>query len=575
MTDDKYLLQIKTYPSADSNNAICQVIAKYDSNIDNKIVIDSDNLLDEFNNSKTVYVPKLDSNKYKEKEFIQLTIKEIFNDGANPRIHHNSVRAIKHSYCVDLKTIQINNLSVNYNALQIQIIPKYNMLDKPFYISDGSKTYGRFKIENNKVIAEKGIEVNCYEPIQFIKIDYPDTELQGISVILNTPDSIQTIYDYSSDIQIIDYTKEIIEKSKLDDETRKYINIIKKLLSPEGQDELEKARIKRTQNLLDKIILKYDEFVKLRDNSSFWKNVFDNSIHNYEAKLKENYLSKQKQILDDELEDNRNNVKKLKCILDGKQRELNSMEETIVHNQKLLKNTEKQITIIQDKKDELLIMLEIQSKLAQKNINNPSRHFEIQNPVNNNTDSFMTINDVVSELEDQIGLTKFTKELEGELRTTIGELKDYNYFTCKEIKDLLGLLHLMGSNSIYLTNVEADWIKFDKLSQNGLKAAFDEAYKSADKTIYFILQDFNLASPECYAKPLLDLNRKFRQTYPNDLRGWPDNLSIIFIPLEIQTEEFGFEINTKTFNNWKELTPPQLEYSRLKLSKVINLAAII
>lgn len=65
------------------------------------------------------------------------------------------------------------------------------------------------------------------------------------------------------------------------------------------------------------------------------------------------------------------------------------------------------------------------------------------------------------------------------------------------------------------------------------------------------MQDINISSFECYAKPIIDIANKVTKNIPGLNLNWPSNLYFIALPIEVEIEKFGFEMQSETFKTWK------------------------
>ena len=65
--------------------------------------------------------------------------------------------------------------------------------------------------------------------------------------------------------------------------------------------------------------------------------------------------------------------------------------------------------------------------------------------------------------------------------------------------------------------------------------------------IYF-LEDVNLSSPECYAKPLLDVVRVIRKRIPYAESSYPQNLRILMTKASVEDPAIGLPVIQDTFD---------------------------
>ncbi len=102
---------------------------------------------------------------------------------------------------------------------------------------------------------------------------------------------------------------------------------------------------------------------------------------------------------------------------------------------------------------------------------------------------------------------------------------------------------VLGNTRIILQQAEPDWLKFEYLCKNGLQRIWELSYDNPDNIHFFVLQDMNTASIECYGKPVLDMASGIRKNLPGLNSQWPRNLWFFGIPIkELTSGEFGLPL---------------------------------
>jgi hypothetical protein len=132
-----------------------------------------------------------------------------------------------------------------------------------------------------------------------------------------------------------------------------------------------------------------------------------------------------------------------------------------------------------------------------------------------------------------------------------GQLKDYRLLLAPQVEFVLQLAQATGRASVVLQHAEADWIKFDRFYNNGLKLAIDTALDEPENFTFLVIQQSNLSAIECYAGPLLDLIAGIRRQLPGTGQPLPDNLWLFFVPLPHDPDiPFGLPLIKSTYRNW-------------------------
>jgi|GEM_PF-6881410 len=567
MINDKYIAILNNY-AGDSDSSFCTVLAKQISKSINGYVVEDEDLLRGFDGVKEIFVPRLKQYNFKEGDFLSITEKEVINEveRSHPKLHYLAVERAYIPICLELNVIEVDDVFLNIELLQKEIFIRHSLPESNFYVSNGILIYGPFKIQNNKVIAGSSLLVNAYDINECLKIDHPIQK--ETSLILHLSKEAVKQYDCSTNIQLIESVKSIISKSRMTDEARRFINSIKDLITSENLDEFQFARIKKVQTLLDKLSFTYNEFDALRNNSSFWSNVFDGSIKDFEDILKNEFLDKNKELLDQELEKESHKLNLIREELSGSEIKLQEISTQTESKNQIIEMLSNQINLLEERKDEIILSMQIQGRIGSEVTKELKSNFEVQKSSNSSTNLYERMTDFLDNLSVFLELDEYTED---KLHQIIKQLKGNRFFRCDNIECFLRLIHVLGNSQIYLNNAEVDWIKFDKFVNQGLSDAFEFAYNNPSRSIYYLLLDFNIASPECYAKPLIDLSRNIRKTLPRDGRTWPSNLRVVFFPLEQDIDDFGFDVNDETFSAWEELEIPTIDCSDIELSIALNL----
>ncbi len=122
------------------------------------------------------------------------------------------------------------------------------------------------------------------------------------------------------------------------------------------------------------------------------------------------------------------------------------------------------------------------------------------------------------------------------------------------------------NNAIYtIIQIEPKWLSFKDLVDNGLKELWLSAFEKPDVLHFAILRDVNLSSPECYANPLIDLDRNLRTKLPFIEKAWPPNLRIIGTIQPVP--EVGLSVLKSTFDNWGGLPTYGLQFTSVNPSE--------
>ena len=105
------------------------------------------------------------------------------------------------------------------------------------------------------------------------------------------------------------------------------------------------------------------------------------------------------------------------------------------------------------------------------------------------------------------------------------------------------------NNAFYIIQqIEPDWLHFSDFWKNGLGAIWKSAHDYPDKLHFLFLEDINMSSPECYARPLLDMITGIRMLIPFGKTQYPGNLKIIATKISTENPEIGLPLIRTNFH---------------------------
>jgi hypothetical protein len=108
----------------------------------------------------------------------------------------------------------------------------------------------------------------------------------------------------------------------------------------------------------------------------------------------------------------------------------------------------------------------------------------------------------------------------------------------------------VGNTNYIIQQVEPDWLHFSDFWKNGLGAIWHSAHNHPEILHFLFLEDINLSSPECYARPLFDVINGIRKHIPYGKTAYPENLKIFATKASTVEPEIGLPLIEKTFEGW-------------------------
>jgi len=126
----------------------------------------------------------------------------------------------------------------------------------------------------------------------------------------------------------------------------------------------------------------------------------------------------------------------------------------------------------------------------------------------------------------------------------------YDCILLPDLAIVLPLLKAVGNTRYIIQQAEANWIRFEQLWANGLETLWKSCFSHPDIIHVFIIEDINMASVECYARPLFDVMRGLREYIPYGNLPKPNNLKIFGTVLHHKSIKIGLPMYEQTYIGW-------------------------
>ncbi len=430
--------------------------------------------------------------------------------------------------------------SVNQVVLQEQL-PYVEGINR-FYFSYGSRVYGSFKVKNGMIIPTKGKTIKVWESIDEAFISHNEK-----TILLAEPKSNYRELDSMTIEQLAKWFSGIIAKEQSDlsnaiKEQTNWKNDLNTLLQSE-KDDLAKARLQKVIGQFSKLNFSLDTIKQLSQSDDKWQAAYVGKIEEYKEELKRELEFE----VDDALEEKRQEIKDANG-------QVKSIRADMLELFSEIGQKKNELTYLQKEKERIINDIRISAPILMDSFKGSNEvikeaiHSYTFDECINDFDRYTTKKSFLEEFKKQlIKRGYYDNNLEKKAFDVLAEHK------CVMIPDIQVVLAFIeaSNNSVYLIQqVEPDWIKFRFLWENGLAKILDSCIQRPDKLHFLILQDINLASPECWGKPLFDINRGVRKKFPNTDINWPANFKVIGTKISTSDPEIGLPILEQTFKEW-------------------------
>lgn len=433
---------------------------------------------------------------------------------------------------LELDYIDLENIS-EYIRNKNLFSQKYNQI----YICDHDSIYGPFRIENNLIKPIQGRHTNSftYDINELIE----DENLKNVFLITEPKSKIQQV-DCSTPSQLVDFLKDRLQIERVD------LNLLTKIGSQiselnKGSLELDTIRLKRASNYIGQLSMSFKELLKVLNIEDSWQLEIGNIVSSYADEFK-NYA----------LSDIGNLIKEKELELEKVKSDLEAKHQEAELKRVLLDQQQEELDRITKNKNDLILNIQLLAGLETNNSFNNKTNTEVSYEVLklDNLSKFINVDDYYDYLESEYNLKIKNSSVYGD---GLILLKENSFLLAKDMTYVLNLIHHLANVEVYIQNAEIDWVKFSFWKDNGLEEIIRKADNNKEHSYIYILQDFNIASFECYGKPILDIVNKCRRSLLTEMDTFPSNLKIILIQTDEEIDDFGFQLNQSTFKNWKFL----------------------
>jgi hypothetical protein len=477
-------------------------------------------------------------------------------EGRNYYIHLKSIKKTG-SLIIDVPTDYLKTNYINLEELNNYFESKDYLKEElgNFYLCDNEKICGPFKTTNGKILPKKDTFVHSF---QYDIKDLIEVENFKFSYLLEEPQNKIDVIDCMTVNQLMDFLKSqlSIDRAEINSISKTYDNI--KSLN-RGNSSLDNVRLERASNYLSELKLSYEELKNIGSKRHDWGLLVNQIIIENKERFEKEILNE----IDLNIQKKEEHKNKLQSEIKLQHNELNKL---IFECKKVIKETEE----ITNKKEDLILSIQLAAGInnSSKEVKNDLKKNYYEIISSNNSSSIKDLDDFYDQFSNKIS----SKDL---LKNALYILKEKRFLIGDSIELIINSIEHLGSYEIMIQNAEADWLKYKYLEESGFGEISEKAITIPDVPHFYILQDFNIASFECYGKPILDIANGVRSKIPGTSNNWPKNLFFILISINADIDDFGFKLNKSTFKKWPFL-PHTLNYSfqKIQAGDGVNLAKL-
>lgn len=471
-------------------------------------------------------------------------------------------------------------------ARKIKNFNTYNQTtDLSKVIIEGDYTDGEFYGITDKYIVGKlrkkgkALEPSLFNRINLWNLDDLNVlDLKSQILLHNKPSGQETTIDCMDDKKLFEWFRNKLKLIDID-----YVNLMDKkakwreelpLLLTKGQKdiyEVENIRLNRIKEAISYISLSFNDIKTFIEKSDQLRTIFKEAVDFHKNQFKSEYQNeldsfyiKKKEIKEDlkkELKNFEEDIEIQKELLSEEinilniQKQEKEKELEIVNNN--IEKQQNQIKLINQNKARILSDFSIINDVF--NLRQPNTVFKHKQNLSFIMES-IKVNDTNSKFNSCLD---FTQNLKSQLKThhlfpnyakrMIDVISSVRSIFLKDIRLGIAFAEATNNANYIIQQVGPDWLHFKNLWDNGLEAIWESAHQNPNQLHFLFLEDLNLSSPECYARPLLDVISGIRKRIPLGNSPYPNNLRIMVTKLPSHDPEIGLPIYDLTFKNWSML----------------------
>lgn len=457
------------------------------------------------------------------------------------------------------KAVLLEGFKFEYDYVDIsKIYLKDKGITGLFYGIANNYVIGRFQIKNgnletaeNKLMLWDKNNCNCItHNNNYHLLDEPN----GEHLLVDCMDDNQLFEWFRGQIKEID--PPLFQKLNSSTNWKTKIPALFDKLRLENAD-IEKLRLKRIESKISHIEFTWNEIIEFREQSPSLKRVFNDAIKTHIEDFKSEYSKELKEFEDEIIRQKREKTidfEKLEQEAKTKIAALNTeINKKQAEAQKAVAEYEKaklRLIEIEKEKSRIIsdfgIIKEVLS-LSGATMNSISESSYILEEVVTGKNEILSEKDYINNIQYYLADFKIEPKLAKRIFETI---TIYKALFISDIRIALSVINATGNAKFIIQHTEPDWLHFKDFWNNGLSIIWKSAYENPEIPHFFVLEDVNLSSPECYARPLLDVIAGIRGKIPFAETCFPNNLIIFATKASSQNPTIGLKLYEVTFPNW-------------------------
>jgi hypothetical protein len=440
------------------------------------------------------------------------------------------------------------------NYLRINVLQHLLDLseDVSFFLGTSDSVIGEFKVNKGEIRPKVHKEAKVWRISDCNLIESED------AIFLYDIPGSETEYTYIDCMdskQLSEWFRKQLMKidrvfiKQLDDTTKWRDELPKKFADDDAHiNELNKTRLKRIMTILENIEFTRGEIEVLSNNFPDFKKIYGKKIEDFKEEYRNEFKSEfeeERKRQNQEISDKQKEIQKLENDISKRKKELKKLDDLTAEHKKTINHLE-------TNKDRLLKDFSIFQSVTNPNAIQTSSSFnsvlpyviEEEKPLGTTIDRR---EDFLERLKYFLNRYKVKEEISIRL---LNAASAFRCFFVPEISFAIAFAEAAGNTKYIIRQVEPDWLHFKNFWYNGLGVLWNSSHKEPDILHLLVLEDINLASPECWGRPLFDILAGLRKKIPYGNTSWPSNFKIAATWLPSDNPNIGLPLYKQTFSHW-------------------------
>lgn len=374
--------------------------------------------------------------------------------------------------------------------------------------------------------------------------------------LFDDPAGDYTILDCLNDKQLVEWFREKLKVLNSDwvtylDQKTSWRSEMPLRFLPTEDDDLESIRMEKIKGMFENLELTAQELIRIFESSDVFKQLFETSIEKHKEQFMKNHGIQVERLERDAKE----KEKTLNDALVNVRKQLKIEQQSLSETEKKIQKYQLDIEHLEKDKHRLLADFSIISDVFKTQERQPKSAslqptYILEEMLPESASNLFSKEELIDRVKYYLAIEGYDQKIAELLTNTI---LSYKGVFISELEIAICFLKAFGNVKFIIQATEVGWLNFKDFWDSGLGDLWNSASEYPNQLHVLMLQDVNLASPECYARPLLDMFTGLRKKIPFAGTQLPKNFRVIATKASTDNPRIGLPLIRQTFKGWGEL----------------------